>query len=592
MTIQNYQHLVNKTFCSNAIRSVMLIDDDFLTYSTSIDKILNGERIDDKKLDGSKRAAQLEKFFQTKHILCDIDDGSVNFDIDRIKKSDLIIIDYQLDNASPVKTLETLVKLKDSPQFNLIVVYTNEDLNRVWKEICTTFHNLKPAAKIITENDSYEFNSFCDEHLLPNIEKKGGYDLLDDEKINFLANKAIPNRIRCELFKDKRFTAVPELKAHIDAIIEVTISHSLENHKILQYNSNLKESDTIFGKCAGNKWIKSGNVFISLFNKSKELLDSEAEDIWGNLGNSIYEWKPSYYSIIKSEIQNKIEAEAFPFDDHLANDIFGQAAWLNEILKDNDSYNRKEKIDFVFKNIAEELYFKLRANTSLNEFINDVFKHFEGDFDLIKSGENHDQERLKFCAESMGLNYNEDCNNDMYHALNMNTSSRNYREKYPTTGTVLYDEATNEWYLCVSAACDMVPSQGGDSYHKRLKPHRLIQVLKLFNCSAENAITNASHSRYIYVYEKDAKPSRKYYSVVNPATNLPQIDYMVILNHTTQQEHRNVNVLVLSADADGIKPDPITLKLKSQLRTGYAERYQLLASQYGGRIGVDYFALK
>jgi len=592
MSIQNYQQLVNKTFCSNAIRSVMLIDDDFLTYSTSIDKILNGEEVDDKKLDGSKRAAQLEKFFQTKQILCDIDDGSVNFDIDRIKKSDLIIIDYQLDNASPVKTLETLVKLKNSPQFNLIVVYTNEELNRVWKEICTTFHNLKTSAEIINENGNYVVSSFCDEYLLPNIESNGGYDLFEDEKINFLTDKKIPSRIKSELFKDPQFSNSQELRDNLSDIVNIIISHSLRNHKILPYEANDKENDKIYGSCKNNKWIKSGNIFISLFNKSKELLDSEAEEIWGNLGDSIYEWKPSYYSIIKSEIQNKIEDEALSFEDHLANDIFGQAAWLNEILKDNDSHTRKEKIDFVFKNIAEELYFKLRANTPLNEFINDVFKHFEGDFELIKGEENHDQARLKFCAESMGLDYNNDCNNDMYHALNMNTSSRNYREKYPTTGTVLYDDVNNEWYLCVSAACDMVPSQGGDSYHKRLRPHRLIQVLRLFICSAESAISNASHSRYIYVYEKESQPHRKYYSVVNSLTNLPQIDYMVILNHTTQQEHRSVDALVLSAEGDGVKPTPITLKLKSQLRTGYAERYQLLASQYGGRIGVDYFALK
>ncbi len=34
---------------------------------------------------------------------------------------------------------------------------------------------------------------------------------------------------------------------------------------------------------------------------------------------------------------------------------------------------------------------------------------------------------------------------------------------------------------------------------------------------------------------------------------------------------------------------PVRLKLKSQLRTGYAERYQAIASQYSSRIGVDYY---
>ncbi len=36
---------------------------------------------------------------------------------------------------------------------------------------------------------------------------------------------------------------------------------------------------------------------------------------------------------------------------------------------------------------------------------------------------------------------------------------------------------------------------------------------------------------------------------------------------------------------------PVRLKLKSQLRTGYAERYQAIASQYSSRIGVDYVSM-
>lgn len=35
--------------------------------------------------------------------------------------------------------------------------------------------------------------------------------------------------------------------------------------------------------------------------------------------------------------------------------------------------------------------------------------------------------------------------------------------------------------------------------------------------------------------------------------------------------------------------EEIELKVKSQLRTGYAERFQSVAAQYTARIGVDYF---
>lgn len=97
MAITTYNSLVQKTFCDNAIRSVVMIDDDFITYSDSI-KALNSEiKLDPAKIDSSKRAATLEEYFQAKNMICDIDNGSVNFDVDRIRKSDLVIMDYHLD---------------------------------------------------------------------------------------------------------------------------------------------------------------------------------------------------------------------------------------------------------------------------------------------------------------------------------------------------------------------------------------------------------------------------------------------------------------------------------------------------------------
>ncbi|EGY9071133.1 hypothetical protein JI644_004283, partial [Salmonella enterica] len=124
MAITTYNSLVQKTFCDNAIRSVVMIDDDFITYSDSI-KALNSEiKLDPAKIDSSKRAATLEEYFQAKNMICDIDNGSVNFDVDRIRKSDLVIMDYHLDNNAPDKTITILKELKNSDHLNMIVIYT------------------------------------------------------------------------------------------------------------------------------------------------------------------------------------------------------------------------------------------------------------------------------------------------------------------------------------------------------------------------------------------------------------------------------------------------------------------------------------
>ncbi|MDC5262801.1 transcriptional regulator, partial [Acinetobacter baumannii] len=45
---------------------------------------------------------------------------------------------------------------------------------------------------------------------------------------------------------------------------------------------------------------------------------------------------------------------------------------------------------------------------------------------------------------------------------------------------------------------------------------------------------------------------------------------------------------IFETKGDDIDKVRIKLKLKSQLRSGYAERFQNMASHHSGRIGVDF----
>ncbi|HAB73161.1 MAG TPA: hypothetical protein DCE46_03185 [Pantoea sp.] len=90
------------------------------------------------------------------------------------------------------------------------------------------------------------------------------------------------------------------------------------------------------------------------------------------------------------------------------------------------------------------------------------------------------------------------------------------------------------------------------------------------------------------------KNVRKYLSIFEGDKNLPVVDYMVVLNHGRTLPGGEENILsavFLSSMDDNVKNIPVKLKLKSQLRSGYAERYQAIASQYSSRIGVDYVSM-
>ncbi|PVB76067.1 hypothetical protein CUR65_10485 [Salmonella enterica subsp. enterica serovar Legon] len=580
MTANTYNQLVSSTFCDNAIRSVMMIDDEFITYADSI-KALQGQiKLDGKKLDSSKRAALLESFFQSKKMICDIDDGVASLDADRIRKSDLIIIDYHLEKDSPDKTLFVLNKLKDSEHLNMVVVYTRENMETVWLQIASMLRGAYDLNSRLINYDNEDIITYWNDVILPDLNSGGGYSLSRPEIVSYIQTGKTIGRIKGILSRNDDITDPKDRDFIANLICEYYI----------QSSNNLNDAQdacNVNGDRNGIKWLQIGNIFVTLYRKEVDSYDNDAENIWNTLNESLCEWEPSYYQLLKSEIQNKIEAEALSFNIHLANDIYGQAAWLNEIIKTDNVSSKNEKIDVIFGNLSEELYIKLRKNPELKQFINSVFDAYKQGFDACA-----ETDTLKYCAAQMKLPTNQNIVfQDMYHALNMNLSSRNYEEKHISTGTVFWDTDNNNWYLCVSAACDMVPTQGNDPHHERLSPHRLIKVLQLFPVKPDKALPLAHHSKYIYAYDKD---ERKYFSILKEGKDLPVVDYMIILNHGhngTELGKGKAKAVVWKNTNGDIEKVILNIKLKSQLRTGYAERYQAIASQYSARIGVDYISV-
>ncbi|MFU9046620.1 response regulator receiver domain [Acinetobacter tibetensis] len=573
-----YEQLVGQTFRDNAIRSVMMIDDQFIPYPNLIDLISNKEEINEQLIITSKRAAHLENFFQNKKILCDIDNSSSNIDIERIRKSDLLIIDYHLERDSPNKTLEILCGLKNSKHFNLAVVYTSNNLDQVWLEIATSFIETKNVNAQIEKIE--DLDDFWSETILPSINAHTEYSLNRAELIEYLRTGKTKGAIKALLSRT-------EFKKDKEQICKIICDYHVSKSQIIHSENNLELK--VFGDIHGNRWIKSGNIFVCLYQKSTGNIEEDPNRIWETLQNSLVDWKPSYYQLIQSEIQNHIESDSMAFNSIHDNDKHGQAAWLQEILKSKNPSESLQLIKSIYSDVSEELSFKFNTNEELKAFIESTFYFYKNKF-----SNEPDTNPAKFCSDVMELPF--DINKtpkDMYHALNMHMSSKNYQNEHISTGTIFktiskHNNSDNPgtWYLCVSAACDMIPSQANDPYNDRLTPHRLIRVLQLFPTNQDTAIKFATHSKYVYAYDNG---ERKYFSILNEESNVPWIDYMVIKNHADELNRSEIPLIIFTKDSRGdIAMTEISVKPKSQLRVGYAERYQSIAAQHGARIGVDY----
>ncbi|NUG66121.1 transcriptional regulator, partial [Acinetobacter bereziniae] len=246
-----YEELVEKTFCSNAIRSVMMIDDDFIPYSSLIKALANGEAVDSSIIQSSQRAAALESFFQDQKILCDLDNSASHLEVDRIRKSDLLIIDYHLEDQDPKKTIEILSELKNSPHFNLAVVYTNEPPNTVWQQITASLTMPKDVYKKLQSIEDDQVIELWEEKIENDIRTKSGtYSLTKDEYLDYLFNQNIPNRLKRDLAQESEY----EVKKYCAILANLICDYHVKINQI--YQSDKNKNSTIFGDKQGLKWIQ------------------------------------------------------------------------------------------------------------------------------------------------------------------------------------------------------------------------------------------------------------------------------------------------------------------------------------------------
>src|SRR5680860_1665307 len=129
-----YGDVVVKTFLTDAVRTAILIDDKFPRFDQLCDIANYQELI--KQYNEYDRAQTLYKMFYCRDIVCDIENAPNVDDVERLRKSDLIILDYHLTPGDPQdssKSLAILKKLSNSPHFNVVTVYTRADLDETWE---------------------------------------------------------------------------------------------------------------------------------------------------------------------------------------------------------------------------------------------------------------------------------------------------------------------------------------------------------------------------------------------------------------------------------------------------------------------------
>ena len=144
----SYDRFIKEAFL-DPIRSVLMIDDDYPTYDEMLASPMDNRRETYRRKLQARDPDSLRRVIRNFRerptpLLVDIHDGT-NVTIDNetkvashLHQTDLLILDYVLDRSLPedgAKAIKILRSLMQNNHFNLVVVYTNIDLDEVFDSV-------------------------------------------------------------------------------------------------------------------------------------------------------------------------------------------------------------------------------------------------------------------------------------------------------------------------------------------------------------------------------------------------------------------------------------------------------------------------
>lgn len=610
----NYNNLVTQSFRDNSIRSVTIIDDQIIPYHSLVKEIQSRNlRADATATQGavfssgmidlkeSINASLISEFFLSKKILCDIDNAAENIDHEKIRKSDLIILDYHLVPGDSTKSRELIYNISNTPHMNLVVVYTTDELKRVWKEISLSL--LGAVDKEFDKHIEDLWDELCNGEIIP----ASFEGIITEEellKVPFegnLSKSAIRLIARLLDGDNKKYAKDIGKKLLLEFM-----------HRNLGITTKYIERE-ILGSDSDKPilWLQVGSVFITFYKKGEsDNPEDEAQHLWQRINDALIDWGPSYYQLMLSEIQNRLEDQNLPMDKLISKGKYEQSSMLWSMLHGIQSNSLENPIQIILRNIHDYLFNYSLADSGLKSFLvsaaeaveenlpNSVKLTFSPGSPVPTNKSEYDAYQDELVNISLSnyfasKSYKKDVNDRLYivHAFNKELSTTEIKSKFITTGMLFKDKETGSWYLCVSPSCNTVAGQLTDKASKRMTPHRAMRFLELEKCNLTVALESATQSKYIFACDGGRAVAL---SVVHSVTNLPIIEIGIVHDHDGSEltsAGKTVSFIAGPSGDTKIEFDDKVLIPMGQVKESYAARFQNIQSHYEGRIGVDFVSL-
>ncbi|WP_316168233.1 MULTISPECIES: response regulator receiver domain [unclassified Bradyrhizobium] len=600
-----YESAVRTTFGLKPLRTVLMIDDEFPTYS---DLAVGKNEENAKRFNEKDRAVALYQAFSDKrHMICDVENVASEVKPERFRKSDLILLDYHLgpgENNSE-RSIEILRDLAASKHFNTVVVYTNEpNLNKVWLDVITSLSGGWSALPTELEGDAaHHWERLSDENKLPTaqIEAVMGY-------AKRRSMRDIPGDVQAAARKELVDLDVPQNVC--SAIIEAMI------HKFIAGMS---------GKYAGEpkrqalgdwredrRWIQSGNAFVTIVKK--DALTNDGNDpakIMKSLEDALIAWRPNLIQIIVSEIQNILELDALATaDDHLRDPVTHAALtyYLLDalgVIDPSQDVDVKAPLMALIDKIVDGMRRKLSSDPELLALSRDALLG-----ELRDTGWTTETwpkpRKLALLDAAMDVARAKGAADRDATAFRLNTffNTERFSRAHLTTGTVFYHAETQLYFVAASPACDLVARQPSkfQVWSHSVFPITPMVAILLEEKQGSTPLQEAENGLHIFL---ENEHGRKALKIVQGPGDQPPYEVFMVKDAGRVREREGKTLFDASrlmpraeVEGDAVKISASerdwvdgTFEVVDQLKGMNAAHVLQIAGQHLSRIGLDFISL-
>jgi Response receiver domain len=549
------------------VRTVMLVDDRFRTFAQLARVALgNADAQPPERRYEDERAGELWEACRKRGWACDVENGP-DFNaavIDRIRKCDLVVLDFHLDGDDSAPSLKIMRALANSPGSNLVILYTRDgDLDGVRRRVAS---NLRGARKTESWLD--------DEHMAAWTDLREGTPTFTAEHIDaFFRNDRDVFQGDQTLRQQLEQADVPRhLQAKlIEAGLEDYLRRELDAEPLLE-----SRPIDMSGRGASQGWVRQDNVFVVFVNKT----DQSGSAVFDALETALGDWKPSALHLTAAYARESISRGGFRLDASALADADLRAGLLYYALEQESVHGFRHWYERLIQSVAEQ------AIEDVEMFGTTLI-----DPGAMREGnEGNMQRALELARNSGDRKPSED---KIIEALNDFLCSEPYRHKYVRTGTILCNTAAQgepQYWICVTPACDMVPRAPPTGvWAHDLHPLKPMMVLRTKNAKMNTALMDPAHGRYVF-FKHDKR--RVAVEVIDGSTKQPMSEMMIVEGQAvTDADQCFYAYLVRQVGGAPSFGERIKMRAVAQLRTQYASRLLQDTGHHASRIGVDFVGL-